>query len=178
MTDAVQVVGGRDLGCLRRPRVRRFSVLLVLGTLNHLVEEVLEGLSVCRRLRTNVISGAARELLCGIAHAVPIKSALVCEAQSIGVLGSAVGDLTLGNLCEILAHRDRPSSPVHRKGWVSSNEVLEVLYWVDPCVALLSLHESPVGSHGLWLRCLSSVRHICSVSLFSLCFLSETISLA
>ena len=157
VTHAVQVVGSRDLGCFWRPRIRSLRILLVLGALDHLVEEVLEGLSVGGWLRTNVISGAARELLCGIAHAVTIKSALICEAQSVGVFGGAVGNLTFGNLCEIFTHRDRSSSPVHRECWVSPNKVLKVFHWVDPCVALLSLHEAPVGTHWLWLRCLSSV---------------------
>ena len=76
VSSRVAVVDCCDLGRLWCPWIGRLCILFVLRPLNHAIEQALEGSLFARRLRTNVIGGAPREVLSCHAQALSIEFAI------------------------------------------------------------------------------------------------------
>ena len=60
---ATTVVGGGYFHGFGRPRCRSYHILLISRLFDHLVEQVLEGSLLRRRILTDVVGGVLRETL-------------------------------------------------------------------------------------------------------------------
>ena len=151
MSNRVSVANSSDLGRLGRPVIRRRRVLLVLGLLNHAVEQALAGSFLRRRLRADVIGGASREGLRVQAYRISIEACIFAQAQLESVLRGAMGNFAAGDSCEVFIEGNCASLPVHIEECVAAGEVLIDFVRIDTSIALLGVHEALEGAHRLRL---------------------------